>query len=813
MHGYGQDIRYALRTLRKSPGFAVVAILTLALGIGATTIIFSAIDGVLIEPFPYKNSDRLATFYIHDPNHPKENGRSAFTMPEFIDFREQNQVFEDMMGTGFVDVLYTKNNETQLFNGSWVTPNMFDFLGIGPLLGRWITVDDVRPGAPPIFAMSYRLWKTQFNLDPKIVGTTFTLNHEPRTLVAIMPPRYLPANSDIWMPIALSHSEVMGASSFPLFFAARGRLKRGVTLEAAALNLGLVAQNLSKIYARDYPKQFTVLTKTFADNVVGNFKGMWYALTAAVALLLLIACSNVANLLLARATAREKEIAIRASLGASRARLVCQLLIESLVLSLAGCAAGCLLAYVGLKGVIAMIPQGAISPTSSIEFSPTALAFALTMSVVTALLCGWAPAVHAMRGELSARMVSGSKGAGAGAGHGRLRSGLVVLEVALSILLLVAAGLMMRTLFALEHVDLGFNPKNILSARLPLPSGRYETSEQKRVFFRQLLDRVTALPGVVTATPTTALPPYGGIRGEVTVPGKSHAEKWEALMQLCGDAWFQTLGLRLTRGRLLSAAEVDGGRRVAVVNELLTRTFFKDEDPVGKSIKFNIMDSLPESPHDAYFEIIGVVADAKNMGLQDPPAPEAFVPYTVTGAFNRGVLIKTAGNPLLSVSSVRREVFALDSSVAMANPVGSLEDFLKQFSYAGPEFALTTLGAFASVGLVLVVIGIFGVMAYTVSLQTHELGLRMALGALRTDILRMVLTNGLTLISIGVVLGLVSSVGLTRLMASQIWGVTPTDPLTLVSVVIVVVAVGFVACVAPARAATRVDPLIALRVE
>jgi putative ABC transport system permease protein len=810
MSGWWQTLRYAARSIRKSPGFAAVAIVTLALGIGTTTIIFSAVDGILIEPFPYKDADRLTSFYIHDVTRPKENGRGGFSMPEFMEYREQNHVFEDLMGNSFLDVLYTAHGEMQLFAGAMVTPNMMEFLGIGPLFGRWITADDARSDAPPIFVMSYRAWNEHFNHDPALVGTTFTLNNVPRTLIAIMPPRFLPGNADMWIPIPFTHTDMPSDGGFPLFLAARGRLRRGITLEAAAADLTPIATRLSQTYPRDYPKQFTVLTRTFADNVVGNFKGMLYALMAAVGLLLLIACSNVANLLLARATTREREIAIRASLGAGRARLVAQLVTESLLLSLLGCGLGCLFAVIGLKGVVLMIPPNSISPTSVIAFSPLALGFAVSVSLVTTILCGWAPALHAVRGELSARLAGSGKGAGGGFRHGRLRSGLVVFEVALSILLLVGAGLMMRTLFALEQVDLGFNPRNILVTRLPFPKGRFETAEQKRVFFTQLIDRISALPGVLAATTTSSLPPYGGIRGDVTVPGKTHTERWEALAQLSSEGYFPTLGLRLTRGRVLTRADIDGGRRVAVINQLLAQTFLKDDDPIGRSIKFDVFDRFPDTPHNAYFEIIGVVADAKNQGLQEPPLPEAFVPFNITGMFNRGLLIRTASSPASYLSSVRREIFAIDTGVALTN-TGPLEDFLRQISYAGPEFGLTTLGAFAGIGLVLVIVGVFSVMAYSVSLQTHEIGVRMALGAQHKDVLRMVLKNGLTLIVLGSVTGVVASAALARVMASQIWGVSPTDPTTLIIVVVVVLAVGLAACVFPARAATRVDPVIALR--
>jgi putative ABC transport system permease protein len=377
---------------------------------------------------------------------------------------------------------------------------------------------------------------------------------------------------------------------------------------------------------------------------------------------------------------------------------------------------------------------------------------------------------------------------------------------------LIGAGLMMRSLFAIEHVDLGFDTSNILVARLAFPKGRYDTAQEKKLFFQQILQRIAALPGVTAAAETTYLPPYGGMRGEVTVPGKTHSDRWTAQSELVSQDCFRTLGFRLLRGRLLSEDDVDSARLVAVVNQTLARKFFKDEDPIGKTIKFNELDDIPDAPHDAYFEIIGVTADAKNQGLQDPPMPEAFVPYTITGSLFRGIMVKTAVDPLSLLPSVRREIWTVDSGVPLTF-TGTLEGYLKEFSYAAPQFGLVTLGIFAGIGLLLVIIGVFSVMAYSVSLETHDIGIRMALGAQQDNILRMVLLKGLRLITAGIVLGLLASVGLMRFLASQIWGVSPTDPLTFAAVVAAIVVVGLAACFLPARRATQVDPLVALRYE
>jgi len=806
---FAQDVRYALRGFRRDRGFTLLAVLALALGIGATTVIFSVIENVLIEPFPYRDPDRLAVLYVHDTTRPADYNNPTFRLPEFLEIRDQNHIFEDVMGNSGLDILYSSGDGTLQFQGEWVTPNTFEFLGMQPLLGRMIVRADGNAGAAPVFAMSHRLWKKQFNSDPGLVGKTFVLNGEPRTLVAVMPPRFLLGNDDIWMPNSMSPSD---SANRHINFWTLGRLKPGVTTQQAASDFEIIARRLAKTYADDFPKQFTVLSKTLTDDVVGQFRATMFTLLAAVTMLLLIACSNVANLLLARATAREREIAIRASMGASRGRIVRQLLVESLMLALGGCLLGCVFAYFGLKGVTAAMPDQTIPAEAVLRLNWRALLFAIGVTGLTTLLCGLAPAVHAVRSDLQTRLKDTGKGVNTDFRHGKFRSGLVICEVMLSIVLLVGAGLMMRSLFALQHVELGLNPVNILVARTPLPKGQYETAEQKKIFFRQVLQRVIALPGVLAATETSSLPPYGGPDSDITIPGKAHSQPWNTMFQLCSEGYFKTMGRHLLRGRLLTESDVDNARPIAVVNEALVKAYFGKEDPIGQKIKFNEFDEMPQSHKDWYFEIVGVVADAKNRGLQLDIEPEAYLPYSVTGAGERGILVRTGVEPMSMLTLVRREIWAVDRNVALTF-TGTLEGYLQQFSYAGPTFGLILLGVFASVGLVLVAIGVFSVMAYSVSLRTHEIGIRMALGASNSTVLKMVLRKGLRLIGVGIVLGLLASIALTRLVASQFWGVSPHDPLTFVGVMLVLTVVGTVACLVPARRATRVDPLVALRYE
>jgi predicted permease len=533
--------------------------------------------------------------------------------------------------------------------------------------------------------------------------------------------------------------------------------------------------------------------------LVGRFKLTLFALMGAVSMLLLIACSNVANLLLARATVREKEMVIRASMGATRSRIIRQLLVESGLLAATSCIAGCLFAYIGLKGVAAAIPPDTIPSEVAIALQPAALLFAMAVSVLTNLLCGLAPALYAARRNLHIGLAGSGKGASADFRHGSLRSGLVVGEVALSIVLLIGTGLMVRTVYALKEVNIGFDPAHVIYAELSFPEGQYDTSEQKRVFIEKVLDRLATAPGVIAATEADSLPPYSFGWTEVVIPGKTHSEPWGTT--------------RLLRGKLLSHSDVESARHVAVINQTLSRSYFGSDDPVGQKIKFSTFEEwAADWPQDAYFEIIGIIADAKNSGLEDPPRPEVYFPYTVTGTGPRKIMARTASNSSLVLESLRREIAAVDSEVAVSD-AGSIETFLRRGYYAGPRFTLIILTTFGGIGLLLVLMGIFSVMAYTVSLRTHEIGIRMALGAQQNDVLRMVLKKGLALIATGTIAGLAAGLALTRLMSNQIWGVSPTDPWTFSAVAALILSIGLAACLFPARKAARGDPLVSLHYE
>jgi len=808
------DLRYGLRVLGKNPGFTILAILTLALGIGAATVISSVVDRVLLNPFPYKNADRLATPSISFAT-ATPGSITRFPVPVFLDFKEQNHTFEDIAALAYFDVRYRATGvPTRQLLGCWVTGNTFELLGIKPSLGRQITPQDGDPGSSPALAMSDTAWASLFNRDPKILGASLNLNGVPRTLVAIMPPRFRFGGCELWIPTDLNRSTfIRGFGVQPNELLTIGRLKQNVSLEAASSDLGAIA----RLSERDYPAWFRahyrIVVNSLRDDSVGHLKATLLAMVAAVLILLLIACSNVANLLLARATMREREIAIRASIGATRSRLIRQLLVESGLLAAASCIGGCVIAFLGLKGMVVAIPPDTIPPEVAISLRSAALLLAVGVSVLATFVCGLAPALHLVSRDLHVGLAGSTKGRSGSFQHGKLRSVLVVVEVALSIVLLTGTGLMVRTLRALERVDIGFNPDSVAYARLSLPEGRYDTADEKRVYFEKVLDRVAAIPGVVASTEATSFPPYSSGWSEILVPGKTHSEPWGTTFEMCSEGYFQTLGRHLLRGRLLSRSDVQLARQVTVINQTFARNYFGNEDPIGQRIKFTTFEQwATDWPPDAYFEIIGVIADAKNTGLQDAPRPEVYFPHTVTGTGPRGIMVRTAGDANLVLANLSRAITDVDSEVAVSE-LGPMEDILESSYYRGPQFTLIILGTFGITGLLLVVMGIFSVMAYTVSLQTHEIGIRMAMGAQREDVLRMVLTKGLTLILFGTFAGLGVSGAVTRFMASQIWGVSTTDPWTFSIVATVVMIVGLTASLLPARRATEVDPLVSLHYE
>jgi putative ABC transport system permease protein len=618
----------------------------------------------------------------------------------------------------------------------------------------------------------------------------------------------------LWIPKKPERAAVTKAvaGAFPQFWFLLGHLKPGVSIKEAEADFTVVANRLAKVYPKDYPKRFTVHIESLTNLVVGQFKTTLLIVLAAVGLLLLIGCGNVANLLLARATTREKEFAIRSALGANRWRLVRQLLVESLILAAGGAAMGTLLAWGGLKSLVALMPQNIIPAEAVIRLNTPVLLFTLGVAGLTALVFGLVPALKAARKDLNDPLRDSGKGISGGFRHGRLRDAVVVLEVGLSLTLLVAAGLLMRSFVALREVKLGLQPDHVLVARLPLPVDRYKTADQVAGFYRPLLQRLKALPGVVAATETSTLPPYGGIPSDIEVPGKTHAEKWNAMFQLVSEGYFSVLKIQFIDGRGFTEAEVNGARKLAIVNQTFVKKYLTNENPIGRQVRIAQLGEFEDAVKEPMFEIIGLVADAKNRGLQDPPEPEIWVPYTVTGSAFRGILVRTANEPLSMMNAVEHEIWATDANVALTF-TGTLEGYISQFSFAGPRFGFFLMTIFGSIGLVLVTIGVYSVLAYTTARRTHEIGIRMALGAEGSDVQGMVIRMGLKLVALGVGIGLIVSIAIGRVIATQLWGVSAYDPWTLVCVPALLLTTGIVACWLPARRAAGVDPLVALRYE
>jgi putative ABC transport system permease protein len=830
------DLRYAVRSLRKDRKFAFVAIFALALGIGASTVVFSVFYNLLFNAFAAKDAARLVVPVIQDAERPGNEDPLSLPLEDLEVIRKQSPVFENIVGYITAGGIVLANDGPQVFQFfcTRVTADAFEFYGVPPLLGRGITPADGKPDAAPVFVMSYKTWNSTFRGDLGILGKTLTVDGELRTLVGVMPPRFqaFGSQTEIWIPVNQARDSTRPYADFPGELL--GRLRPGVTVQAASADLGVIVRGLAALHPGHFPQRFTVRVQTATDHLLAmeggapsffhsDLKHLLYDLLAAVGMLLLIACSNVANLLLSRATVREKEMAVRTALGATRGRLVRQLLAESSVLAMSACLVGCAFAWFGVKFVSAILPRAGdvyggsrIGAEIGVGLNSPVLLFALGLTLVTTLACGLAPALRVARADLQPQLASSGKGGNNVFRHGRFRAALVIAEVTLSIVLLIGSGLMMRSFYRLTHVDLGFNPQNVLmTAFLPPPSQnrvpafKRFASHDGEVLLREVVERLKALPGVTNVAVEDALPGYSPTRGyQTSVPGSPHSE--EVGIWAADENLFQTVELRPIKGRWLSEREVRTAQYVGVITERLARDFFGDADPVGQQIKMKAFKDPFQPPHDAEFQIIGVVADVKTVGPQQPSMPIIFLPYTVRGGFV--VLLKTTVDPASLRHAVQEQVWAVDRNeiVGLCSP---LEDFFQKFTYATPEFGLLIATPLASISLLLVVVGVFSVMAYSVSLRTQEIGIRMALGAQQNDILGMVLRNGSALIAAGICIGLFASYGLTRFLASQIWGVSVTDPWTFGGVAAMVVEVGLAACFLPARRATRVDPLVALRYE
>lgn len=799
-----QDLRYAWRTLVKSPAFTTVAILTLALGIGAVTIIYSIVYNVVIDPLPYKDADRLVNVFVQDAQ--SSSVRTAFPVAEFLDLRDQSRVFEDVVGTLGQGMRYETRDSVAYLRAVWVTPNFFDFMGLEPLLGRTITAEDGNPGAAQVAVLRYRAWLAYFGGDPGVIGKTVILNGESRTIIGVMPKRFTWHAADLWIPGPLDLSAANAQRTFRNF---QARLRKGVTSEEAEAELNVIAARRARDHPKEYPQKFRIRVVNIIEFTVGPFTAVLYTSLAAVGLLLLIACCNVANMLLARATTREREMMIRVALGAGRARLLRQLMVESLLLASSGAALGCLVAYVGIGALVARLPQGPLPGEVDIALNAPVLFFSLIATAVSALLFGITPSLYAARRDL----VDGLKAAAPAiaTGRGTLRNGLVVAEIALSLVLVLSAGLLMRSFLSVLHVDPGFRPDNLLVVAVAFPPQRYTTPPERQRFYQESLQRIGSLPQVIAAAATSGIPPFtGGPPSTIEIPGATMQGRPTASVQLCTADYFRALQIPFIRGSGFSDLTTDEKPRVAVINETLERLYFSGQDPLGKRLTLVPATEPADPMRDGVFEIVGVVKDVKNTGLRDPAEAQVYLPWSGVARGSPVLIVRTTVAPTNSVADIRRELTLVDRQVAIlqARP---LTEELDRLYYAEPRFSLLVLGLFAIAGTLLVAIGVFSVMGYTVSRQRKEIAVRMALGASRADVFRVVMRRGAQLIIVGGVVGAVTSLATNRLLMNQLWNVSPYDPLTLAAAMSLIAIIALAACYIPARRAMLVDPIGALR--
>ena len=806
-----QDLRYALRALRKSPGFTAVAILTLALGIGANTAIFSVVDAVLLRPLPFPGSDRLVS--VESLNTRNGIPHDSASYPNFFDWRKQNQVFSNM--TAFHDSNYTltATDEPAHLSGEIVTSGFFATLQAAPELGRGFLREEEQKGRH-VVVLSDALWRSAFGADPKIIGRSIQLNDTAYTVVGVAP-------RDFAFPIATPPVQLWATCGDDRdmldqrdanLLTVLGRLKDGITLAQAQADLALIDANLAKQYPESNRRSAGALLQPELQRLVGDIEPSLLILFGAVGLVLLIACANVANLLLARSMTREKEMAIRAALGAGRLRLIRQLLSESLVLSIASGALGLLIAQWGTAALVHLVPRN-IPRIAQIQMNGPVFAFTLAVALFTGVLFGLVPALQGSKAGLGDALKESERGASSGRQHNRFRGALVVSEMALAMTLLLAAALMIQSFARLQRVSPGFNPHNLLTFTLGLPGARYDINRQKN-FYHQLLARLNALPGVTSAASTLPVVLSGtNFDIDFTIPGRPAAkgEEPDEETGFVSPGYFKTMGIPLLEGRDFAGTDTaTSAPYVLIVNRAFAKKYFPDQDAVGKLIEPELSDS--EASNGPVREIIGVVGDVKTRHLSTLARPEYYFPVQQALISSQLTIVLRAKAAAESVLGAAREVVhSMDSAVPVYN-VKTMDQYVGA-SVAEPRFSTTLLAIFAGLALVLTSLGLYGVISYSVAQRTREIGIRMALGAQLGDVLKMVVRQAFLLVSIGWAAGVVLSFAFTWLLTSELYGISATDPLTIAAVSIVLAAIAFLATYVPARRATRVDPMIALRHE
>ena len=799
-----QDLRYGTRSLRKNPSFTAIAVVTLALGIGANTAIFSVVNGVLLRPLPYPEPDRLVM--VNGISLQAAQEKSPLCEADFLDWKSQNQVFESLAGFSSNRFNYTGGEAPEQVDGAWVTADFFSTLGVQPALGRAFLPDEDLPNTPQTVVISDGFWRRHFGSNQKVIDQQITLNARAFTIVGVMPPGFLfpEKDTELWAAERLAPTR-----RGPYYMWGLARLGRGATLEAAQSEMDMIARRVQD-QINSPNRDWTWTSVSLAERIVGKIRPALLVLSAAVVFVLLIACANIANLLLARATAREKEMSIRIALGASRGRLRRQLLTESLLLAAVGATAGLPLAVWGVHLLVALSPAD-FPRLQEISIDGRVLGFTMLAAVVCGLIFGLAPALQGSRLNLNESLKEGSRGGTDSSGRRRIRSALAVIEIAFSLMLLVGAGLMVKSFMKLQSVSPGFKSDHILTMHFTLPHLRYDTNEKINNYNRELIERVTALRGVEAAGLTISLPPDHlevsdsfSIEGKPWPPGSTEPI---VPIVLISPEYFTTLGVPLLQGRGFNAMDKEGSPRVVIINQTLAERYFGDESPIGKRFKIGGADR----PRNPWTEIVGVVGDVKYSGLDAKPESAYYMPLTqdVWGAAY--LVVRASLNPSSLTPAIREQIWELDKDIPIAN-LATMDQLLAE-SVAVQRFRTLLLGSFAVLALVLASVGVYGVISYSVTQRTHEIGIRIALGAQARDVSTLVIRQGMAVALIGVSIGLAGSFWLTRLMESMLFEVSATDQSIFAGVAALLIAVAVLACWIPARRASRVDPMAALRCE
>ena len=809
MDSLWHDLRYGARLLAKKPGFTVVAAVALALGIGANTAIFSVVNAVLLTPLPYKDADNLVVVWEKGP----KNDQNVVNPANFMDWNEQNSVFTEMAASLDQNAVMIGDGEPEEIPSQVATTNLFSLLGIDAILGRTFSPDDGKPNQTRVVVLSYGLWQRRFGGDPTIIGRKLNINRAEAIVIGVMPAGFswhikkgsLTAKvAEMWSPFVITNEM---RTRHGRFMTVAARIKPEVTFEQARSEMNVIGARLEQQY-NDFNANWGVNVVPLRTQFTGELRSALLVLLGAVGFVLLIACANVANLLLSRAAARQKEMAVRAALGASCARILRQLLTESILLAGIGGAAGLLLALWGTDLLVSLSPRE-MSALQQVRISTPVLGFTFAVSLLTGIIFGLAPAYEATRLNLHESLKEGGKNIGGGTRGHRLRSAFVITEIALALVLLVGAGLLVRSFNRLQSVDPGFNAKNVLTMRISLPLRKYDSDRKRIDFFRQAIEQIKALPGVEAAGATNFLPFAGPHAGTlVEIEGRPKLPPGQGLTSgsCVTDAnYFGAMQIPLKRGRLFTEQEATEMRHVVVINEAFAAKNFPGEDSLGKRVTVYMKDDNVPT------EIIGIVGDNKHMGLDEDVEPMAYWPHPELAYPFMTLVIRTHGEPASVAAAARNVIQTLDGEQPVAD-VRTMESLLAD-SVARARFNTLLLTIFAVVALVLAAVGIYGVMSYAVTQRTHELGLRMALGAQTSHVLSLIVRQGMMMAAAGVGIGLVAAFALTRILATLLYGISATDPLTFLVIASLLTGTALLACYLPARRATRVDPMVALRYE